>query len=130
MKSDGKKFLAELAVFAPNSFETTFARSAARLGLGTALSRAELILLYAAAYQATLCNIAFNGLGGCGGHIKAEHEPGRSRLEREFMAVRNQLFACAGWHNLPAARRSSVQRTFLRVEVNPDKLLDQGTTNR
>ena len=61
-------------------------------------------------------------LGGCGGRIKPEREPNRRRLEREFMAVRDKLYACAGWQALPPFVKQPVQRIFLRIAVNEDKL--------
>jgi hypothetical protein len=69
-----------------------------------------------------LCNIAINGLGGCGGRIKPEHEPNRRRLEREFMAARDKLYACAGWRALPPSVRHPIQIVFLRISVNEDNL--------
>ena len=82
MEQDGSEFLAELSGFAPNTFEGRFAVLSARLGLDGALSAKELRLLYQAAFYATLCNIAFNGLGRCGGEVKAEKEHQRIQLER------------------------------------------------
>ena len=67
MKKDSQVFLEVLAEFPPNTFEHTFLKITARLGLGPTLHGNELRLLYEAAFQAALCNIAMNGLGGCGG---------------------------------------------------------------
>jgi hypothetical protein len=64
-----------------------------------------------------LCNIALNGLGGCGGRIKPEREPNRRRLEGEFMAARDKFYACAGWQVLSPFLRHPVQSIFLRIFV-------------
>ena len=88
-----------------------------RLGLGDALAADELSLLYEAAFLATLCNIAFNGLGGCGGEIKPERETSRIMLEREFMAARDNFFRSAGWKALPPTQRGSIEKIFLDVFV-------------
>ena len=89
----GEAYLNELAGFPPKTFPSHFSSSATRLRLGTFLDRTELKWLYEAAFVAALCNIAINGLGGCGGRIKPEREPNRSRLEREFMVARDRLYA-------------------------------------
>ncbi len=74
-------------------------------------------MLYTAAFHATLCNIAFNGLGGCGGEITPDREPVRIALEREFMAAREMFFGSRGWNAMPAAVRGSVRRLFLHVTI-------------
>ena len=122
MLTTGEEYLDELAGFPPRTFPSHFSSSAIRLRLGTVLDRTELKWLYEAAFAAALCNIAINGLGGCGGSIKPEREPNRRRLEWEFMAARDQLYACAGWQALPPFVKHPVQRIFLRVFVNEDKL--------
>ena len=78
--------------------------------------------LYEAAFLAALCNIAINGLGGCGGRIKPEREPNRRRLEREFMAARDKLYATFGWQALPPLVRHPVQTVFPRISVNENNL--------
>jgi hypothetical protein len=122
MMTAGEEYLNGLAGLPPKTFPSRFSSSATRLRLGTVLDRTELKWLYEAAFVATLCNIAINGLGGCDGRIKPEREPNRRRLEREFMAARNKLYACAGWQALPPIVKDPIQRTFLRVSVNEDKL--------
>ena len=118
----GERYLSELAGFPPKTFPRHFSSRATRLRLGRALGRTELRWLYEAAFVATLCNIAINGLGGCDGSIKPEREPNRRRLEREFMAARDKLYGCAGWHALPPFVRHPIQSVFLRVSVNEDNL--------
>lgn len=86
------------------------------------MSRDELSFLYQAAFCATLCNIAFNGLGGCGGVIRPQRELSRRRLEQDFMAARDKFFASAGWRALPNPQKSSVQRIFLNVFVMDENL--------
>jgi hypothetical protein len=118
----GEKYLRELTGYPAKSFAGHFSSIATRLQLGTALDRTELRWLYEAAFFATLCNIAINGLGGCGGIIKPEREPHRRRLERDFMEARDKLYACAGWQALPPFVSDSIQRIFLQVSVNEDNL--------
>ena len=122
MMTTGEEYLDELAGFPPKTFPSHFSSKAARLRLGAALDRTEIRWLYEAAFEATLCNIAINGLGGCGGRIKPEREPNRRRLEKDFMAARDRLYACAGWQALSPFVRHSIQSTFLRVSVNEDNL--------
>jgi hypothetical protein len=117
MKSDGQSFLERLGVSSKTRFELRFSRVAMRLELGEVLDATELSLLYEAAFLATLCNIAFNGLGGCGGQIKPERETSRIMLEREFMAARERFFGSDGWKALPLPQRGSVLRIFLDVKI-------------
>ena len=118
MMTAGEKYLEELAGFPPKTFPSHFSSRATRLRLGTALDRTELRWLYEASFAATLCNIALNGLGGCGGIIKPERESNRRRLETEFMAARDKLYACAGWEALSPFVRHPIQSSFLRISVN------------
>jgi hypothetical protein len=118
MMTTGEDYLDELAGFPPKTFPRHFSRRAIRLRLGTALDGTELKWLYEAAFGATLCNIALNGLGGCGGEIKPEREPNRRRLEGEFMAARDKFYACAGWQVVSPFLRHPVQSTFLRISVD------------
>lgn len=118
----GENYLNELAGFPPRTFPSHFAGSATRLRLGTVLDRTELKWLYEVAFLAALCNIAINGLGGCGGRIKPEREPNRRRLEREFMAARDKLYATVGWQALPPFVRRPIQTVFLRISVNENNL--------
>jgi hypothetical protein len=122
MTADGQDFLKELANFAPTTFEGRFFKTSARLELGSALSGGDLMLLYEAAFYATLCNIAFNGLGGCGGKIKPSKEANRLSLEHAFMGARNKFFSSAGWAALPDSKRGSIERIFLQIFVAPDNL--------
>jgi hypothetical protein len=122
MKSDGQEFLAEFSGSAPNSFEGRFANISTRLDLGNALCGKELSLLYQAAFNATLCNIAFNGLGGCGGEIRPDRELNRTMLETRFMFSRDRFFGSAGWRALPKSRQESIERIFLTVFVTEENL--------
>ena len=122
MTRDGYGFLKELASFPANTFEGRFFRLCTGLGLASALSETELMLLYEAGFYATLCNISFNGLGGCAGTIKPEREGNRLRLEQAFMGVCEALFLSAGWAALPSSTKESVQSKFLNVYVVPDSL--------
>src|SRR5664280_2893944 len=122
MMTTGEAYLDELAGFPLKTFPRHFSSRATRLHLGRALDRTELKWLYEAAFAATLCNIAINGLGGCDGRIKPEREPNRRRLEREFMAARDKLYAFAGWQALPPLDKQEIQSMFLRISVNEDNL--------
>jgi len=117
MRVKGHNFLERLRGFPPNTFERKFSHGAFRLGLGSLLSADELDFLLAAAFFAALCNISFNGLGGCGGKIKPEREAHRRALEAKFMAARDKLRASAGWRQLSRAKRAAVQGRFLTVTV-------------
>ena len=122
MKADGQEFLEQLATFPPNTFEGRFLKSAIRIGLDHDLGADELSLLYRAAFRSALCNIAFNGLGGCDGQIKPEQEPTRIRLEREFMIARDRFQACAGWKKLHKSQKTSIERILLQVRVQEKNL--------
>ncbi len=124
MKTDGHDFLERLANSSPNTFERGFAKVSKRLGLGASLDGGELNLLYEAAFYATLCNIAFNGLGGCEGEIKPEREPTRIKLEQGFMEARERFFKSRGWKNLNARRKGSLQRIFLKVFIQEENLAE------
>ena len=120
MKTDGQNYLDQLAGSSRNGFERRFSKISIRLGLGNTLIEDELRLLYEATFWATLCNIAFNGQGGCGGEIKPEQEANRMNLEREFLAARDKLYGSAGWEALRASVKGSIQRIFLSVFVAED----------
>jgi hypothetical protein len=122
MATDGQNFLRELGGFPPNTFEGRFFQTSARLDLGAILSGNDLMALYEAAFYATLCNIAFNGLGRCCGKIKAQRESTRRRLEHAFMAARDALYDTEGWDALALSQKGSVHRIFLNVTVAPDNL--------
>jgi len=117
METDGNAFLEHLAISSSNRFQSRFSRVSLRLGLGQHLKADELHLLYEAAFLAALCNISFNGLGGCGGEIKPERETARIMLEREFMAARGRFFESIGWKSLKANLKESVKNVFLEVRV-------------
>jgi hypothetical protein len=120
MTGNGHSFLRELAHFPAHTFEARFYQTCSQLDLGNALSCDELILLYEVAFYAALCNIAFNGLGGCHGAVKPERESTRLNLERAFMSARDAFYDSAGAANLSHASWTCIRRTFLTVFVAPD----------
>ena len=122
MNSSGQDFLEQLSGLPPNTFDSQFSRNARRLGLGTALSRNELKLLYDAAFLRVLCNIAFNGLGVYGGEIRPERERTRNNLELKFMAARDMFQASPGWQQLNPSRQSKIEQIFLKVAVDDANL--------
>jgi len=122
MDTDGQSFLDQLANSSGNGFAVRFSRISTRLGLGVYLNGNEVSMLYEAAFYATLCNIALNGLGGCGGKIKAEKEQIRLSIEREFMAARAKFWTSSGWHALTPSQKESVRNIFLRVSIREDNL--------
>jgi len=122
IKTDGEEFFTRLAESSFNPFSQRFVTTSTSMGLGLLLSGHELDLLYEATLHATLCQISFNGLGGCGGEIKPEREIHRSHLEWEFMAVRDELYHCAGWRWLPQSTKDSIQRVFFRIFVTEENL--------
>jgi hypothetical protein len=122
MKTDAQNYLDQLASRSRSGFERRFSNISIRLGLGNTLMGDELRLLYEATFCGTLCNIAFNGLGGCGGQIKLEQEANRRNLERAFMAARVKLYTSAGWQALPASVKGPIQNIFLNVLVAEDNL--------
>lgn len=122
MKADGQTFLKHLAKYPPNTFERRFARRLRRLRLDNTLDRNALALLYTATFQATLCHIAFNGLGGCQGKIKPERESCRTGLERDFMRARSAFHASRAYHALPKSKAEQIERAFLTVLVQDSNL--------
>jgi hypothetical protein len=124
MQTDGQDFLERLANKSPNNFEGRFAKTSKGLGLGGLLTADELNLLYEAALFSTLCNIAFNGLGGCEGVIKPERESTRIKLEQGFMAARDRFYASRGWKKLHAGAKGSVRRVFLNVFVQEENMAE------
>ncbi len=122
MMTGGQDFLEKLAKFPPRTFEARFLQRSLRLGLGKVLTPEEMRLLYRAAFRALLCNIAFNGLGGCDGLIRPERELNRVRLEQDFMAFRNRVYACTGWKRLRGLQRERIDREFLAVAVAAENL--------
>jgi hypothetical protein len=88
------------------------------------LTAEEFNLLYEAAFYSTLCNIAFNGFGGCGGVISPERESTRIKLEQGFMEARDNFLACHGWKKMHAQAKRSVQQVFLNVSVLEENLAE------
>ena len=119
---DSQDFSEELAHGLGTGFKGKFGQVSRRLALRAGLSRSELACLYDAAFLAALCNIAFNGLGGCGGEIRPEKEPMRRRLEQGFMEARTNFYACPGWKRLTAARKKAVNTVFLTVAIADENL--------
>ena len=117
MASDGQKYLPQAVEVLPPAFQDKVREIAARLDLDKWLDETELNALSQAAYYGTLCNIAFNGLGGCQGEIRPDREGNRMRIEREFMAARNRLWETAGWQALPEIKKGPAHRIFLNVYV-------------
>ncbi|HTL15908.1 MAG TPA: hypothetical protein VL793_01655 [Patescibacteria group bacterium] len=122
MNNDGQDFFEELASCSRASFKTRFGQLIRRMGLNAGLKRDELSRLYEAAFLAALCNISFNGLGGCEGQIRPENEPTRRRLEQSYMDARDNFCRSTGWKGLSAARRKSIQSVFLTVMVDDENL--------
>lgn len=122
MDADSQDFSEELESCSRPGFKTRFGQISRRLGLDGGLSRSEISRLYEAAFLAALCNISFNGLGGCGGIIRPEKEATRRRLEQAFMDARDNFFRCGGWKTLPSARKKSIQAVFLTVLVTEENL--------
>jgi hypothetical protein len=122
MKNYGQAFLDELAGLPSDTFESRFSAASTALGLGGILDRNELSLLYEAAFRASLCNDALNGLGESGGTIKAEDEPQRMKLETEFMGARDIFCASPGWQTLSTPEQNSIREMFLSVAVADTRL--------
>ena len=122
MNTDGQDFFEELESVSRPVFKGKFGQVSRRLGLNGGLSRADLSRLYEATFLAALCNISFNGLGGCGGEIKPEKEGARCRLEQAFMDARDNFYACSGWKRLPEKRKKSIKAVFLTVLVAEENL--------
>src|SRR5271167_2639877 len=109
MDADSQDFSEELESCSRSGFKGKFGQLARRLGLKSGLNRSELSCLYEAAFLAALCNISFNGLGGCEGEIRPDKEATRRRLEQAFMDARDNFYGCAGWKALPAPRKKAIQ---------------------
>lgn len=122
MDCDNQDFSEELASCSRTGFKTKFGRVVRRLRLNECLNRNELSSLYEAAFLAALCNISFNGLGGCGGEIKPEKEFTRCRLEQCFMDARDHLHRCPGWGALKPAQKKSIRAAFLSVSIAEENL--------
>jgi hypothetical protein len=122
MDADSQDFSEDLQNCSRAGFKGKFSQLSRRLGLKSGLNRSEFSRLYEAAFLAALCNVSFNGLGGCGGEIMPDKEPIRRRLEQAFMDARDNFFGCPGWKALPAARKKSIQAVFLTVLVSEENL--------
>ena len=122
MDADSQDFFEELESCPRTGFRGKFGQLSRRMGLKNGLNRNELSRLYEAAFLGALCNISFNGLGGCGGEINPDKEPTRCRLEQAFMDARDNFYRCAGWKTLPATRKKSIQAIFLTVQVSEENL--------
>ena len=103
-------------------FQRRFDSICARLFLAEHMRGEELGFLCVAAFYAMLCNIAFNGLGGCKGEIKRERERHRIGLERGFMSARDRVYGADGWKDVPEFTRISVERLLLKISVLEDNL--------
>ena len=110
----------EDTLYDQGNFEKLFCSIA--IALKDQMDRHELGLLRQTFIRAYLCNIAFNGLGGCNGTIKPERERNRIALEQTFMIARDRLSASRGWKRLPSVVRQRLERTLLRVEVKEENL--------
>jgi hypothetical protein len=122
MDSDSQDFSEELENCSRTGFKGKFGQLARRMGLRSGLNRSELSRLYEAAFLGALCNISFNGLGGCGGEISPEKEPTRRRLEQAFMDARDNFCSCSGWKALPVGRKRQIRAIFLTVLVADENL--------
>ena len=122
MDGESQDFYEELSGCSRTGFRTKFSRVARRLGLSQGLNRSEMSRLYEAAFLAALCNISFNGLGGCGGEIRPENELTRCRLEQSFMDACDNFFSSPGWKALSASRKKSIRSVFLSVVVADENL--------
>ena len=122
MDADSQDFSEELSSCPRPGFKTKFGRLARRLGLNSGLNRSELTRLYEAAFLAALCNISFNGLGGCEGEIRPDREISRCRLEQAFMDACHNFYSSSGWKALSASRKKSIRAVFLTVLVAENNL--------
>lgn len=123
MDADSQDFSEELENCSRTGFKGKFGQLSRRMGLKSGLNRSDLSRLYEAAFMAALCNISFNGLGGCGGEISPEKEHTRRRLEQAFMDARYNFYRCAGWKRLPAVRKKMIEGIFLTVLVFEENLV-------
>ena len=122
MDADSPEFFEELTSCSRSSFKPKFDRTLRQLRLNPGLKQEEVARLREAALLAALCNISFNGLGGCAGEIRPEKEPTRRRLEYAFMDACNNFFLSPGWKKLPPAQKESVRNVFLTVVVEEENL--------
>ena len=124
MKTNGEDFPQSKPEPQPGSFQYKFRNASSELALGSRLTVPELTLLRRAAFQAALCNIAFNGLGGCGGEIKPKREGHRRQLETHFMDAQAAFYASAGWKWLSLSVKCEIKRRLLTVFVADNNLAD------
>jgi hypothetical protein len=122
MKKDGSDFKRRSARRLARNSVRNAVNTSRRLDLRALFNRNELDALYRAAYYATLCNIAFNGLGGCQGQIKPEREQNRIELEQTFTAARNNLYQTTGWKKLSTHLKDAIHRVYLQVAVAEERL--------
>lgn len=122
MDADSQDFFEELESCPRIGFKAKFRRIIRRLGLTDGLNRSEITRLYEAAFLAALCNISFNGLGGCGGEIRPERELTRCRLEQSFMDACDNFYRSPGWKALTARQKKSISSVFLSVLVSDENL--------
>ena len=101
------------------NFKMRFEHTVTRLALG---SRLELRQLCDAAFYARLCNIAFNGLGGCGGQIRPDRELNRIAIERAFMKACQAFWSSQGAQRLPDEPKGMIRGLFLSVSVSEQNL--------
>ena len=120
MRTDGQEYLERLAAPPHDGFAKRFSAISLRLNLGDSLSGYELSLLHNAAFCSGLCNIAFNGLGGCNGEIKPEREAHRIKLEQKYMVACDRCRESAGWDALAEFTKDSIRKIFLNVYVTED----------
>ena len=122
MTHSGQTFLRQLAEFPPATFERRFLNIATRLDLGAGMDCKAFHGLFRSAFLACLCNIAFNGLGGCDGATRGDREDTRRTLEHDFMDARDGFFGSAGWKGLTATKQAEVARIFLKILVTEGNL--------
>jgi hypothetical protein len=108
----------QVHAFVTPGFSRRFSELANKLMLADYFTCSELSALRSAAFYAALCRIAFNGLGGCGGVIKPQLEPNRTRLERRFMVERDKVLTSNGWRQLPKFTRDTAEAILLSVSIN------------
>jgi len=100
---NGQQFLQQLAKFPSDTFEHYSSPVADLLRLGETMGAEDLGRLCDAAFLACLCNISFNGLGGCNGEIKPERERNRIKAQTEITNP-TAFMPCIGanwWVNTP-----------------------------
>jgi hypothetical protein len=122
VRTDVQKYLERLAAQPHKGFVKRFLEISLKLDLGDILSVYELSLLHNAVFFAALCNIAFNGLGGCNGEIRPEREALRIKLEQKYMVACDRCYDAAGWDALPEFTKESIRRIFLNVYVTENNL--------